>query len=539
MNTDFNEMLADILADPKKILTEDIKEEDLLKLQKMMNPYSYAMPKTGDEIKVAAGSFTNLREEYLKKFLMTSLVGFMYRMYKEYEVPDTDRNWTPKPSSAEFPGLKELKIKIDQLQLLLDTACSDESNTELTLLTLLEFIRAGVDCEKYAHGLISKMTNKEKYTKKIQQLNGQRLTFPQDSAKSIIRNFLDLHLSYDPDKHIGPAGEPVEFNDETDPFRADFRTLKTTKPPVFEDHVKQTLLQCLDNEKLKKQVLDVLQNNDIEKVKVVELHSPARPACDNLPPKDVFRRWSYYTACNFDDLRIITESLYHEKPDLEWALILYDTFTGTPEEVEKKLEAFRDEHVDEVIADIRAINFGNWTLIGDFKENREKINIYNKHVDILRRIIEQHDKDKEIGAALMKNRVKYAKAKNIKEAGPDAPGLQDYIALNGSDYNPVLSKEEKLRLEATQGDLKAARELEIMDQNKQIISKFMDITKFRPLTDDEKTQLDAATRRLEQAREMIEVPDDAVQVDVWALDGKTGKMSKSKFYTLDEELPNK
>ena len=69
----------------------EITEEQLLEVTKKLNPYTYVRPRddSGDDIvRLAAISHTNLQEDYIKRFLMTSMVGFIHRMGKEFQIDE-------------------------------------------------------------------------------------------------------------------------------------------------------------------------------------------------------------------------------------------------------------------------------------------------------------------------------------------------------------------------------------------------------------------------------------------------------------------
>ncbi|NBQ43939.1 MAG: hypothetical protein EBU23_16115, partial [Mycobacteriaceae bacterium] len=200
----------------------------------------------------------------------------------------------------------------------------------------------------------------------------------------------------------------------------------------------------------------------------VAADSAARPAAEVVPPQDTFHRWAYYTEVNYEELRTVTEALYPERPDLDWAIALWDVFEGDAKAVDAAFDKHCQRYQDEVPSAIKALEFGGWSLLGDFKENRKKIQFYNSHTDILKRILDRHADDKRIGAELMRNRVRQAKAKNIAEAGPDAAGLVAYKrnqaekgqALGSKGAEKVISPEEMRRLEKAGGSVKAAQELE-------------------------------------------------------------------------------
>jgi len=275
----------------------------------------------------------------------------------------------------------------------------------------------------------------------------------------------------------------------------------------------------------------------------VPTDSPARPAADVVPPQDTFHRWAYYTEVNYDELRTITEALYPERPDLDWAIALWDVFEGTEAEVDVEFDKHCKRYQDEVPSAIKSLEFGSWSLLADFKENRKKIQFYNKNTEVLKRILDRHAEDKRIGADLMRNRVRQAKAKNIATDGPDAPGLNKYkttVANDGQSLSSkgaeaVISVEQMRRLEKAQGSIRAANELELLDQYLDRIKDLTEIKALRELTAGETRDLAVAVDNLDRAREMVEVPYDAVQVDVFTNDTTAGGgFSKSHFYTKSD-----
>jgi len=94
-----------------------------------------------------------------------------------------------------------------------------------------------------------------------------------------------------------------------------------------------------------------------------------------------------------------------------------------------------------------------------------------------------------------------------------------------------LSQKEMKILERSKGDLKIAQELELYDQ---ITEKIKNLEEKSELSDIEKVELVEAKQYLVKIKEMMTVPDDSVQVDVFVNDTRKGEISKSKFYTKSE-----
>ena len=91
-------LVEQLKRDPEKIWKNigEVSEETLTGLSKHISPYSFVKPPEDDEVgseikKAALISYTNMEEDYLKRFIMTSLVGFIYRMQSEYTVDPDNR----------------------------------------------------------------------------------------------------------------------------------------------------------------------------------------------------------------------------------------------------------------------------------------------------------------------------------------------------------------------------------------------------------------------------------------------------------------
>jgi len=628
----FADLLADIMENPERVLDKAITPEQVIELQKRLNPYAYVAgdAENAEHKRSVAASYTNLRADYLQRFTMTSLVGFLFRTLDEWEVPVESRRWVSKAGAKRAKQEEtarcaatpltpdEILQKAEALRELAliakDAAAEAEKAAEKAREADKKLQAAGGDALqkealetllKAADGLFAKSRGMQyaavfelrKYgfeadnridavaavarqhpevaavidRDPIRRAVPGQIEMPADAAKSVVSAFLRAGFEYNPDAHVRSAydefvikqttaetaveGLGTALVDTADPARLPLAVVRAAAPGIQEAPDREAVealtvsreaynaaAYMLRNEQAARALLTALNAPDRFRRYLfpIPLNSSARPAIDVVPPQDTFHRWRYYTEVNYEELRTATEALYHEKPDLDWALILYEFFEGTSQEVDAAFERFRDQHQDEVISDIKGIDLGGWTLLGDFKENRSKISFYNKHTDVLKRILDRHAEDKALGQDLMRNRVRQLKAKNIREAGPDAPGLSDYKSQNAGralaamGAERVIGREEMMRLERAKGNVRAAKELELLDQCRATIADLSAAAKVRELKPEEDRRLKEAQADLVRAQEMVEVPSDAVQVDVWTHDTKTGGFGKSKFYTKAE-----
>jgi hypothetical protein len=624
-NVNFDELVNDILENPEILLKSNLSSEQVLEIQKRLNPYAgiASSGENPDRRRIAAVSYTNLREDYLRRFTATSLIGFLFQMLQEWEVPPEQRRWKkPLPVNEENNPFKIDEL-VGKLESILGVAKEAQaagleaeklrvSSSESSLLEAkekAELIMADYEavntkyvgllyaCTHAVHKLGLTATGKLHSTAleglkfpDVKEIINKfplpnppnQFEMPQEPAKAIIEGFLQSMFEFDPSVHVRTAAAKKAVDKtalvsavtaarlaaekssiETDPLDPSHLTVSEVRAlaPTPEPEHREAFNLILSRKEYYNTVVELLRDEDLTDAALLAISvpdkfkqylfpvpekSPARPAIDRIPPQDTFHRWGYYTEVNYEELRTITEAIYPEKPDLDWAIALWDTFEGTPAEVDAAFDKHCQRFQDEVPSSIKALEFGSWSLLADFKENRKKIQFYNKNTEVLKRILDRHAEDKRIGAELMRNRVKQVKAKNIAECGPDAPGLARYKTVNASQGKDVASKgvpaaisvEEMRRLEKAHGSVRAAQELELLDQYQDTITKLSELQKMRTLTDEENRDLKYALDNIDKVREMVEVPYDAIQVDVFTNDTTTGSFNKTHFYTKADDDEN-
>lgn len=643
----FEDLVQSILDDPDQILHGDIKPEDLIKIQKRLNPYGSVIGDVDTERKEAiAVSCTNLREDYLKRFIMTSLVGFLFQMEKEWDVPAEQRRWIPAHhTDTENRHPKELEpfdpyelVKLNEESLRYSKQAADAQYQTEKLVLEKETIERKLKEEimKDDDTKDEKAINKHRaeillYEKKIEKAkisaagllygatytttktgiiserklaqtlemiktypqlaniiskypeeklrpeDRQQIEMPNKVAKDIISGFLKEWFEFDPSIHVrSGTGRKLTLEEIVRPDKKKENKEKSLDPEVVSldylrlnaknlaktDEEKEILdfvystkntrdavIALLRDDTYAKKIATIMSDDDTRKryrelIYPISKESPARTALDHIPPQDTFNRFNYYAEVNFENLRTITEAIYPERIDLDWAIALWKYFEGTKTEIDQQFNEFCDKNQDTVPSSIKLLDFGGWNLLGDFKENRDRMSFYNRRTDVLQKILERHAEDKKMGAELMKQRVRRLKQKEIKELGPDAPGLSMY-RQSEAERNPggtvsamgaekVISQVEMRRMERARGDPKAAQELEYLEQEEKIKYDLDQIKLTRPLTQEERYKYKETLENIKKAHEMIEVPDDGIQVDVFNVNAAKGQMDKRSFYTKAE-----
>ena len=610
IDVDFDNLLNDILENPELILQKDLTEDQLRKLQQKINPYSsIAGPGQcieDDKKKVIVCSYTNLREDYLKRLAMTSLVGFIYQMQHECSIEPEQRRWTPETKKVDIEvfNIDKLVERLENLTSIAKTAqlanndaiisaqvATDAELTGADILSITELEKTAIEIKERSVGLLYAITQmtytlgKEASEKLIPTLDfaskfasvkelldqhpppvpPSQLEFPEKYAKNILKTFLDNLFKFDPSKHVRSGvsknaiqeelitiGDETVVTDKLDPGHLPLKTVFATAPAPLPEH-KEALSIITQNQRVYNAVCTIIRDEDItDSVKMALQNSTEFKhylfpvAADSeavtaktVPPQDTFHRWNYYAEVNYEELKTITEAIYPERSDLDWALGVWDTLEGTSEEIKADFDKYCQRNQENFPSSIKCLELGGWSLLADFKENRKKIEFYNRHTEVLKRILDRHAEDKKLGAELMKNRIRQTKAKNISEDGPDNIGLNQYKSYNSGSLpgaEKVISNKEMLMLEKSKGNIKAAQELEVLLVLEATLTRLDEIKQTREFSIDEQNEYDTAMRQIETARQMTEVPENAIQIDVFTNDGKSGEFTKTAFYTKAEEL---
>jgi hypothetical protein len=471
---DFKSQIEDIVKEletnPDKI--NELTDEQAIEVDKYLNPYGATIY---GEDKYTCVSFTNLKEKYMQKLLLTGLIGFTYQMSREYEVDDEDLdeeyisqlNKDDYYEYSENPDKKNKdfvikfeknlykEIKYDYVMEKISNKNSDEETkdseekSEWNLSNIEKFelsedeeleLRNKVNIKLEDNLKPNKFFNNEKYLEKKYEL----IKLQSEKEQKILNTFLNKLFKYDPKEHTVSA-----FN---------------------ENHN--------DNERIK-------PNSN----KFVEI----------IPPNDTYGRFQYYFDVNYEELREAVQYLYNEKPDIEVALNIYDTFPTIDE-----CNEYINKNKDKVITNIMTLTNYKWNLLGPFKQNRERITFYNENTQVLENILKQQEEDAKMGKKLLDERIKKKKVKNIKEYGKTDPAVAKYLKENPTDISTNAHKVDIL-------------------EDKVVITEEVEISETGAKVDKDGT------------------PEDAIEIGVTSINLKDNKVSTTKIYTKAHapEMPKK
>ncbi len=373
LNSHVSELLTEFKTENQKEedmrrWIEQLPEDQLLETLKKINPYSVTLPVHEGESESVSISYTNMRLEFMKRLVTTSMIGFLMRSLKEYKVPD------------EVPPVEIADYVADPA-----VAATPDTITDARL--------------------------KAKYEE-------YRENMPERIA---IWEFLKNIFEFDPDRHVAAAlqtntADPERKTPDTESTR---RAVAAKRNAIREADARQDYeIQNADDLK-KRAEADATSQSGVATSEI------AKEAFAMVPPLDTFARYDLYLESHYDEFIDCTKRLYGIQPDVELCLIVYDKHDNK-EEAKK----FKDKYIDQVIAPITNIAKNRWVALGPYRQNRERVDFFNRHTEILKEMLDQRERDSHIATDIMKKRIKKKKAENVSEAGPDDREFRRYLKAN-------------------------------------------------------------------------------------------------------------
>ncbi len=442
---DFKNSLSDIIKEletnPEKI--NEMTQEQVLEIEKHLSPYGATI--YGPE-KYTCISFTNLKEKYMQKLLTTALIGFTYQMSSEYTIEEEELkiklNRDDFMDEVENPD-KNNSVHISNLDYQyyheLKTQFLDEKNKNSNIAYELTEddetnLRIQVNQKIESEFCNKKVFNNEKFIKKTEELVNQQ----SQEEQEVINRFLNKLFKYDPNTHTTSV-----YNEE---------------------------------------------NNDPER-KI----NPDNVFTQVVPPNDTFGRFNYYYDVNYEKIRQAVSYLYNDKPDVEVAINIYESFDSIEE-----CNDYIEKNQENVICNLLNLTNYKWNLLGSFKQNRDRITFYNNNTKILENIMKQQEDDAKMGKVLLDARVRKKKVKNIKEYGKDHPSFLKYTQANP---NEITSNSQKIEI----------------DEDKVTVTEEIEVSETGSKLDADGT------------------PTDCLEIGVTSINLKDNTIKTGKFYSKAEK----
>jgi hypothetical protein len=453
----YNELIEDIKSGNVSAVESKISELDEEQLNKLFTeaqPYKALGTASTDRSVIA--SISNLREKYLKKLITTTMVSFLFQMKEEYNIDEDEL--TNVPNKEDFmedqkvPLADNVNVENIYNDLLATFYKSKFPESKVTVYKEMEDALEEDDLLQLSISANDKFESLSQTEKKLNALKYDEaivnaIDEQSESERKVIDKFLKKLFKYNKDKHV-QCGEHANVGD---PERADLEELKGTDP-VY----------------------------------------------DNIPPNDIHCYFNSYYEINYEKMREATMNIYNVKPDLEQAVIIYDVVDD-----KKGVDDFIHKYGSTSKYDIISFPLNQWTLVAPFKENRERVDYYDKNNSIIKSMLDQQEKDAALGEELMKNRIKAKKTKAEKVFGKDSPAFDKYRKFNPSEL-----------------ETKYGVTLEDVDENHVKVSR--EVTVDANTGEELKVDEDG-------------VPDNALEVPITTINARTGTSSQTRMFTQSKQ----
>lgn len=377
----YNELINDINSGNTDNLEDKIASlsaEELDLLVKETQQYKAIGPASSSKHVLA--SVSNLRERYVKKLITTAMVSFLYQMEKEYVVSDDqlinppNENDFMEDQPKQLVELNYVKFYNDALLKCFRTKFPDKMeidrfNDMEELLSEEELLDVSSEATA-AMDAVNDTGRKVNQSKYFAAIE-QAVDEQSFAERQVIKRFLNKMFKYDPLLHVQEGLQPNI---------------------------------CGDSER------------------------GSTDQYENIPPNDTHCQFNSYYDVNYERLRKATLDIYNVKPDLEHAIIVYDVLDS-----QKDVEAWMHKYGASSKYDIVSFPLNCWTIQGAFKENRDRVDYFNKNNGIIKSMLEQQEKDANLGEELMKKRIKTKKVRSERVFGKDSPEFDKYRKMNPSD----------------------------------------------------------------------------------------------------------
>lgn len=547
-NVDFDTLLQEVINDSSKV--SELTEEQVIELRKKISPYGRTID---GEKNYACMSIVNVSQEYMKKYLTTSLIGFLFRGCDEYKVFDNepvihfdDMDDSDRKQLLEImyrdavPARQELaKIMAMDSQIRKDEIAEyEEKNKELIKLEVAE---RNVSVATYKSTKV-KPVNFDDYVpwhvravdknaadlreQQMRTLERMILRAENMTKKVVIREFLDSLFTFNPDTHVrGSYGE-----NPLDPERT---PLKTTTAKKSNRSWKKKDKFDMRKEKKNAQPVEVEENKShVDNTNEFgENDSKTRKSLtSHIPPADTYLKLQMYIDDHFEEIRTAVKDIYHEKPDIEFAVNPYQFFSN-----EEDAKKFVHKHSDEVLWDIDTLYTNHWNLMGSFKKNRERTDFLNNNTEVITEYLDQLEKDKKLGRQLMMKKAQRKKLENVGLEGPDSKQFRRYKsefattaeAMGAVDLSEY--KQQQCAYEKYQKNKQIERERLANAKrapNGAIIADTTSLSVRSGIDLEKKHEMEYPDAGLSEA-----CPEDAVQVDVINMTQGGLNVQRSNFFT--------
>ena len=439
--------------------------------RKKMNPYSVKVDDCDNGSLLF--SFINMQKDYMTKLIATSFLGFMRRAVNEWGVPDAPIS-VPVIDVVDYlkdPTLADPAVPTDGTKVAQDTLDAYDQNKKMMAkrIVVAEFIEYffGFDPERHARpGYKPNFQDPER--RPIMTPSGELSVLLE--KKRIEKNKKSTKLEKEQANQLYEKYKEEQAKIKTNEFsekqcvRKVIRTIKSKdgKPMKVERTIKCTELEA--------KILDYKADNPEDSNnlhlletdrKVIPMGSPdwndyfdrknkARDVAlndvvrDLIPPADMFYRFNVYLDKHYEQLQDAVRDLYHEKPDFDASVFPYKfvketkNSKGEKVSIEDQVKRFRHEHARDIFFGINEVQFGAWSMIAPYKQNRDRIEYYGQNMAIFEEMFKMKASEKALAKDMMEKSVSRRRKTVQAQHGKNSPDFEkNYGSMGGQSLDTL------------------------------------------------------------------------------------------------------
>ncbi len=428
------ELIKKASPNEKIEIINKLSDEDLIQLRYLSNPYRLPLYKS--TAKFLEFSIINTQRDYITNLIMTSMVGFIYKMATEYKHFDKNKIDLPSENTGQFASVLNENLKAFNLKKLENYYKDIYIKTE-NLVDKARYLRAQTVVLKKQYDsetntqkreeLNNKIESHEKYVRSFCQENKivYEAVFPtevQITPEDII------NVKNDTKKQLGVSKTLEENETEIQDYILDFLDEHFNFDP--NNHIKCGYMPHYD-EKIK---------GNEHNFKIAENQMLVTDKFEQylVPPLDTFHSFRNYFDTNYEYLRQCTNDIYG-KTDFEFAIIAREVFND-----ESKAKKWETKYADELDVSCHRIMFNEWVFLDPWEKNRESITYNDEKTKLIKEILERKKEEEKLGRQLIGK-----KAKKMKGAVKDKLPFTSQAEDLGVEHISKIAKEnEVLRKES-------------------------------------------------------------------------------------------
>jgi hypothetical protein len=467
-----HELAMRIKDDPQVVY--DLKEDEVQAASKYLKRYGGAAVFEGQEV-YANISVCNMREKRMKRELMTAMIGYLQRVRGEYQSPEELReidNFNANMQRVKNET-KRANMKAAHEAALKQIRQSNRDVIDAFLHRAFEYnpdihVREAAAKKTSSGSGVTREQLLKQYKSKLPAACNTEASIANNADKSFAylrERFLDLERQLSSatkairgaTTSLQQAAACIEVarenttggtNSTSDDRSSAAYSLQDASIAAAQDQL------AIAN---KHWVSLIGQLSALSEVVTPLQAADTLAALQIMPPAELFHHFDRYFANHYEQIRTIVNVMYAEPSDIEFVVQLYSSHKN-----KEAAKRFLQQHSNDLVMEAFTIKSGRPTLLGPFKENRERVEYYSKETQVIRDMLDQVEADHKLGHDIMRKQVKSKKQLNIEEAGPDNPMLREYSGLmnevQAMGTKAALTKEEREEMERKAAQAKIIKE---------------------------------------------------------------------------------